>query len=113
MTATSPATVAKANSSRETSSAKRNDLRWIADMLAVARRIWPIKTAAHLAEATGVSERAAQFWLAGTTGMTLAAARELIRSEHGYEFLVAYVGEDCEALWFRRAKLAHEVGVTS
>jgi len=82
-------------------------------MLNVAKRIWPTKTAFHLANEAGVSERAAQFWLAGQTGMTLAAARELMRGPHGFEFLVAYVGEDCEALWFQRCKLAHEVGVQS
>lgn len=113
MTATpSLATSTRANSVGESPSPKRSDLRWIDDMLAVARRVWPTKTAWHLASEAGVSERAAQFWLAGETGMTLANARELIRSEHGYEFLLAYVGADCEALWFRRAKLAQEHAVT-
>lgn len=81
-------------------------------MLAVARRIWPAKTAANLAAVTGVSERAAQFWLAGTTGMTLAAARALIRSEHGYEFLIAYVGSDCGAPWFLRTQVAQQRAIT-
>jgi hypothetical protein len=30
-----------------------------------ARALWPRKTAAHLAALSGVSERAAKFWLAG------------------------------------------------
>lgn len=112
MTATLSTAGGNATSEAEISSPKRNDLRWMGDILAVARRIWPRKTAAHLAHATGVSERAAQFWLAGETGMTLAAARALFRTEHGYEFLVAYVGEDCEALWFKRAQLAQHQAVT-
>lgn len=102
-----------ANRTSENLSPKRNDLQWIDAMLDVAKRIWPTKTAWHLASQTHVSERAAQFWLAGQTGMTLAAARELMRGPHGFEFLVAYVGDDCNALWFERCKLAHEVGVTS
>lgn len=111
--AASSTTSFDANPGGERSSPKRSDLRSIEAMLDVARTIWPNKTAAHLASATGVTERAAQFWLAGETGMTLAAARALIRSKHGYEFLVPFVGDDCDALWFRRAKLAHDVGVTA
>lgn len=30
-----------------------------------ARALWPIKTAANVASRTGVTERMAQFWLAG------------------------------------------------
>ena len=45
--------------------------------------------------------------------MSLPAARELLRTEQGFEYLTALVGEDCEAAWFQRCKLAHEVGVTS
>lgn len=33
--------------------------------VAAARAFWPRKTAAHLAAAAGVTERAAKFWLAG------------------------------------------------
>lgn len=113
MTTASQASAKIANRGRGTSSPERNDLRWFSAMLDVAKRIWPTKTAWHLASETKVTERAAQFWLAGKTGMTMAAARELMRGPHGFEFLVAYVGEDCEAPWFQRCKLAHEVGVTA
>lgn len=107
MSAMSGTTVKSANSEFDNHSDLRNEFRWIDDMLAVARRIWPRKTATNLAAVAGVTERAAQFWLAGKCGMTLAAARALIRSDHGYEFLVAYVGEDCSAPWFKRTKVAH------
>lgn len=113
MTTASPITAAVANRGGEHASEKRRPLRWADQILSVARAIWPAKTAQHLAFHTTVSERAAEFWLAGKYDMSLAAARELLRSEHGYEFLTALVGEDCEALWFKRAKLAHEVGITS
>jgi hypothetical protein len=33
--------------------------------LVTVRALWPRKTAAHLAAAAGVTERAAKFWLAG------------------------------------------------
>lgn len=109
----SPVMNGKSNPASENLSLKRSKLQWIEAMLDVAKRIWPTKTAFHLADEAGVSERAAQFWLAGKTGMTLAAARELMRGPHGFDFLVAYVGEDCDALWFQRCKLAHDVGVQS
>jgi len=83
------------------------------DLLHVAISIWPRKTAQNLAAVTHVSERAAEFWLAGKYDMSLPAARELLRTEQGFEYLTALVGEDCEAAWFQRCKLAHEVGVTS
>jgi hypothetical protein len=113
MTTASQITAAGANRRGEHASEKRSELRWISQISAVARALWPTKTALNLASHTNVSERAAEFWLAGKYDMSLAAARELLRSEHGYEFLTALVGDDCEALWFRRAKLAHEVGITS
>lgn len=108
-----PSIAVVANRGSEDASGKRSMLRWRQDIAAVARAIWPIKTAQNIACETNVSERAAEFWLAGRYDMSLAAARDLLRSEHGYEFLVALVGEDCDALWFKRAKLAHDVGVTS
>lgn len=82
-------------------------------MLKIATAIWPKKTAQSLAHATHVSERAAEFWLAGKYDMSLPAARHLLRTEDGFDYLVALVGEDCDALWFQRVRLAHELGVSS
>jgi hypothetical protein len=105
--------VKRSNQAPERASAKRSELRWMADMMRIAAAFWPKKTAQNMAHATHVSERAAEFWIAGKYDMSLSAARHLLRSDEGFDYLVALVGEDCEALWFQRVKLAHEVGVTS
>lgn len=86
-------------------SRQRSALRWFADMMDVAAKVWPKKTACHLAAQTKVSPRAAEFWLAGTYDMKLEKARELLRSEHGFEFLTALIGDDCDARWWKRIKL--------
>ncbi len=86
-------------------SAIGSDLQWFSAVIAVARALWPVKTAQNLAHKTQVSERAASFWLAGKYDMSLGAARELLRSEEGYAFLAALVGEDCDARWWKRVKL--------
>jgi hypothetical protein len=103
----------KAKRTNSGTSQNRSELRWIRDVIATSRALWPAKTAQHLAEKTSVSERAAEFWLAGKYDMSLAAARDLLRSEDGYKFLVALVGDDCEARWWARVKLAYEVGTTA
>ena len=90
-------------------SPKRSELRWISDMMTAARALWPAGTAHHLAAKTNVSPRAAEFWLAGKYDMSLGAARELLRSEEGYEFLVALMG-DCDARWWQRVKLRYDTG---
>ncbi len=72
--------------------------------LAVARALWPVKAAQNLAHKTNVSERAAAYWLAGEREVTLDAARTLLRSEEGYAFLAALMG-DCDARWWKRVKL--------
>lgn len=78
----------------------------------IARTIWPKKTAPHFAAKADVSQRTAEFWLAGEKEISIEAARKLIQSEDGYEFLVAFMG-DSEATWWRRVMLAHELGATS
>ena len=109
----SQTTASVANRGSERASAKRSELRWMTDLMKVAASIWPKKTAQNIAHATHVSERAAEFWLAGKYDMSLSAARHLLRSEDGFDYLVALVGDDCDALWFQRVKLAHELGVSS
>jgi hypothetical protein len=45
---------------------------------AVARALWPRKTAAHLAAASNVTERAAKRWLAGTRKPPAAAVLAIV-----------------------------------
>lgn len=49
----------------------------------VARAIWPSKTAAHLAAAVGVTERAAEYWIAGQREPSAAALVALINEIAG------------------------------
>jgi hypothetical protein len=90
-------------------SLKRTDVQWISAVLAVARALWPVKTAQNLAHKTHVTERAAAFWLAGERDISLDAARSLLRSEDGYDFLVALMG-DSDARWWVRTKLRRDHG---
>jgi hypothetical protein len=60
---------------------------------------WPKKTPAHVAHLTGVSERAVQFWLAGTTRMSLEHVAALLRTDAGYEILEAVMGDSSAEWW--------------
>ena len=102
-TVTSIAT-AKAKSVRDNCSSERTTVQWIAPFIAVAKAVWPTKTAQNLAHKTQVSERAAAFWLAGQRDMSLEAARALLHSEEGYLFLAALM-EGSDARWWQRTKL--------
>lgn len=45
---------------------------------AVARALWPVKTAAHLAASIGCSQRAAEFYLSGSREWSGAAVAALV-----------------------------------
>lgn len=99
----------KSKRTADNCSSERTDVQWIVSVMAAARALWPVKTAQNLAHKTKVSERAAAFWLAGDRDMSLEAARLLLRSEDGYPFLVALMG-DCDARWWQRVKLRYDSG---
>lgn len=63
------------------------------EILLTARRIWPAKTADHLAAVCGVSKRCAELWLSGATQMSLPSYLALLWSEHGHAFLGAAMAE--------------------
>lgn len=69
-----------------------------------ARSLWPVKTASQLVANAGVSERAAKYWLSGKAGISSGALVNLLRSDHGLEFLEAIVGDAKPEWWklFRR-----------
>lgn len=70
-------------------------------LIEVCRRVWPRKTAQEIAFHTGISQRSAEYWLAGKYSISLEAAKGLLRSEHGYEFLKAFMGDSKAAWWWR------------
>lgn len=68
----------------------RNGRSWIrvSDVVSlVARRLWPSKTAAHLAGRAEVTQRAAELWLEGQNDISADALVQLLRSDAGFELL--------------------------
>jgi hypothetical protein len=72
---------------------------------------WPIKTTAHVAHFTGTTERTVQFWLAGSTRMSVEAVTALLQTDEGYLILEAIMG-DCKAEWWLTTKNAQALRVT-
>lgn len=66
---------------------------------AVARRLWPIKTARNLASRAGTTHRAAEQWLSGQTGISGDALAELLRSDAGLEVLESLMGGVRPSWW--------------
>lgn len=74
----------------------------------IIRRAWPRKTVANVAHITGVSERSVQFWLAGQTNMSIENVAALLRTDAGYDILIALMG-DAEPAWWVLLKLAYKI----
>jgi hypothetical protein len=72
----------------------------IAAVMRAARGLWPSKTAAALAELTGTSPRAAEYWLAGNTKPGSEQIARLLRSADGFAFLCALMA-GAEPPWWR------------
>lgn len=77
-------------------------------IVAVLKDIWPRKTISHASFATGVSERAVKYWLAGQTRMSLEHVVALLRTDDGYAILVAIMG-DCQAEWWLATQAAQNI----
>ncbi len=78
------------------------------NFISAIKAAWPKKTAAHVAHFTGTTERTVQFWLAGSTRMSLDAVAALLRTDEGYQILEAVMG-DCQAEWWLDTKVAAEL----
>jgi hypothetical protein len=80
---------------------ERSGLPVVDTVVAVARRLWPIKTARHLATRAGVTHRAGEFWLSQQTGMSADALAELLRSDAGFDVLDGLMGQTRPDWWPR------------
>jgi hypothetical protein len=78
---------------------ERRGLPAVEAVSAVARRLWPVKTARQLASRAGTTHRAAEFWLSQQTGMSADALAELLRSDAGLEVLQALIGTAPPSWW--------------
>jgi hypothetical protein len=68
-------------------SKRRKGIRPVEAVCDMARRLWPSKTAAHLASRAEISKRAAELWLEGRTEPGADALVNLLRSDAGFELL--------------------------
>lgn len=76
----------------------------------VARAIWPVKTDKELAVRTRTSDRAIRELLADRGGLSLVAVANLLRSEEGYEFLEALLG-DASPAWRKKLELHVDISL--
>jgi hypothetical protein len=79
----------------------RQPRRPISAVMRVARRLWPRNTPAELSVRTGAHIRSSERQLAGRHRLSGGALAGLIRSEEGFEFLAAVMGE-APPRWWRR-----------
>lgn len=66
---------------------KRSWIRCSEAVVAVARRMWPSKTAANLSSRCEVGQRAAELWMEGRNDISADALVNLLRSDAGFELL--------------------------
>lgn len=72
----------------------------------VARKLWPAKTAEHLADYLGCSVRHAKYLLSPTTSkktISVAFIKRMLLGKYGQEFLDAWIGET-DTEWWKRLK---------
>lgn len=101
-------TVAFANPAAEPRFAKTQSLcgHWNR-VHAVIRELFPVKTSAYLAEAAGISQRAAEINLREKRGLSSDALVALLDTDHGYDVLKALMG-DSRRKWWKALKRAAE-----
>lgn len=81
-------------------SKSRKGIRCVDAVCALARRLWPSKTAVNLSSRTGVSKRAAELWLEGRTEPGADALVNLLRSDAGF-MLLQSIMEGSGTRWWR------------
>lgn len=79
----------------------RTAVRLNGDVMRISRDIWPVKTSQYLADMTGYSIRACEYWLSGKRVIPGDALALLLRSENGKDFLVAVMADNTPRWWLR------------
>lgn len=80
---------------------RRRALRLNADVMQKARDLFPVKTALHLSEITGYSQRAVESWLSGKVVLPADALAVLMKSEWGRGFLTTVMVENTWRWWLQ------------
>lgn len=111
ISANGAATTAIASTTARATSGPSNTaaLHLVAPIALVSQQIWPKHTAKELAKYAGCGVRTAKRWLSPKGSISLKHFIELLRGEHGDEFLEAYMS-DADAAWWRRQKTIRELG---
>ncbi|MCA6108155.1 hypothetical protein [Bradyrhizobium cenepequi] len=65
----------------------------------VAQKLWPVKTDWALRHKTGASDRMCRYWLENKYSLSSDALACLLRSDEGFQFLEAIMG-DATPLWW-------------
>lgn len=100
MGATIPKSLNPANSgTAEVCGNRRRGLRLNSAVMQKSRDVFPIKTAQHLADITGYSLRACEYWLAGGAVIPSDALASLLHSEWGRDFLAAVMTDAAPKWW--------------
>jgi len=79
----------------------RKAVRLNGEVMRISREIWPVKTSQYLADMTGYSVRACEYWLSGARVLPADALATLMQSENGKEFLVAALADSTPRWWLR------------
>lgn len=79
----------------------RNTLRTTVAVMQKVRDLFPNKTALHLVDITGYSQRACEYWLSGDARLPADALVMLLRSDHGLEFLQVLM-DGSQVSWWRK-----------
>lgn len=79
----------------------RSYLRSIDLILVTIRQLFPEKTAQNLSAISKASQRSCEEWISGRSNLSADAVVNLLRSDHGLEFLEAIVS-DARPIWWRQ-----------
>lgn len=79
----------------------RRRLRSNAQIIDLAREIFPVKTALQLAEITGYPLRTVESWLTGTVKIPTDAFVALLHSEYGRDFIAAVMTDGTPRWWLQ------------
>ncbi len=78
-----------------------------------SRDLFPVKTAHHLADLTGYSLRACEYWLSGEVVIPADALAELLRSDRGREFLAAVMADAIPRWWIALTAFLKSIDLAS
>lgn len=89
------------NGTAQACSRSRKAVQLNSEVMRISRNLWPVKTSQHLADLTGYSIRACEYWLSGQRVLPADALASLMQSESGRDFLAACLADSTPRWWLR------------